>query len=97
MTHPLAPGVVLAVAFVSLFLTAVGLRSWRRAADARLLFVTSAFGLFALKNLITWWSLFAESRGRGPLVGHTMLELLGSVFDLAVVLLLAAPLLVRRR
>ncbi len=97
MTHPVAPGIILVVAVVSLFLTIMGLRAWRRAQDARLLFVTSAFGLFTLKNLITGWSIWQEVRGEPALIGHTDLELMGSVFDLAVVVLLAAPLLLRRR
>lgn len=90
MTHPLAPVLVLAVGVVSLFLAAMGLRAWRRASDARLLFVTSAFGLFGVKNLFVAWSLWAEA------VRHESLELVGAGFDLVVVLLLAAPF-VRRR
>lgn len=90
MTHPLAPVLVLAVGVVSLFLAAMGLRAWRRADDVRLLFVTSAFGLFGAKNLLVAWSLWAE------VIAHETLELVGAGFDLAVVLLLAAPF-VRRR
>lgn len=97
MTHPLAPPLILVVGALSLFLAVMGLRAWLRARDARLLFVTGAFGLFGLKNLVVSVSLWMEGAGSGSFIRHTTLELMGAAFDLVVVLLLAAPFLRRRR
>jgi hypothetical protein len=92
MAHPsehAAFYIILAVALVSLVLTALAVAAWRRARNTKLLYVATAFLLFAVKSLVTAWALEYHS------VAHEHLELIGSAFDLLIVSLLVAPFLVR--
>ncbi|MFA5943439.1 MAG: DUF5985 family protein [Candidatus Thermoplasmatota archaeon] len=80
---------IVAVHFISLILTVLAFAGWRRTGNRRLLFVGSAFLLFAIKSLLTAYSITTE------FLHHEDLEAIGSMFDLAVVSLLVAPFLIR--
>ena len=79
---------------VGLVAAVVAFAAWRatlRSGNRAILFVVAAFGLLALKGAAKAWSLSGgepESRN---------VELLFSLVDLAVVGLVAWPLLTRRR
>lgn len=89
MTHPaedVAVVVILIVAVIALFLTTMAYRSVRRSGNKRLLFVTGAFGLLAIRGFLVAYSMPSH------FIEHGMLELVSSIFDLAIVVLLALPL-----
>ena len=79
--------IIALVAAVSLLLTLLAGAAWRRSGDRRLGFVTVAFLAFFLKSVLTAYSV------KTNFIEHEWLELVGAGFDLAVVLLLAAPFL----
>lgn len=92
MAHPneaTAVALITAVAAVSLVLTVLAAASWRRSGNRKLAFVAAAFAVFFLKSAGTAYALATDA------VAHEDLELLGSVGDLAAVLLLVAPFLSR--
>ena len=78
---------IAAVAVVSLLLTALAASAWRRTGNRKLAFVTSAFAVFFLKSVVTAYAVRTDA------IHHEALELLGSLADLAIVLLLVAPFL----
>lgn len=84
-----AVAMIVAVLLICLTLTVLALAAWRRNRDRRLLFVAGAFLVFALKSLLTAYSL---SSG---FLHHEDLEGAGALFDLVIVLLLVAPFLFR--
>ena len=84
-----AVALIVAVHFISLALTIMALAAWRRSRDRRLLFVGAAFLAFALKSLLTAYSLWTG------FLHHEDLEGAGAGFDLVIVLLLVAPFLFR--
>lgn len=90
MVHPLPASLVLGVALVSLVLTVLALRAWRRRDNPKLLFVVAAFALFFVKGTLTAWSLFTGT------IAHETLEVLLSGFDLLILMLLVTPFLLRR-
>ena len=77
---------VLIVSVISLLLTIVGLLSYNKVRDSRILFVTLAFGAFFLKNFLIALSLAYN------LIAHGDLELIGSLFDLVTIILLFIPI-----
>ena len=81
--------VIAAVAALAATLTLVSLGAWRKNRNPKLLFLVAAFSLFFIKGLATAWAILYHR------VAHEHLELIGSVFDLAIVALLVAPLLRR--
>lgn len=88
MAHPnemFGVAIISAVALVSLVLTVLAALAWRRAGNAKLGFVTAAFAVFFLKSALTAYSIESE------FLGHEDLELVGSLADLVVVILLLAP------
>lgn len=92
MAHPnetTAVAIIIVVAVVSLILTILAAAAWRRTGNRKLAFVTGAFAVFFLKSILTAYSV---STG---FIQHEDLELIGSLGDLAVVLLLVAPFLAR--
>ncbi len=92
MVHPneaSAAAVIVVVAVVSLILTILAASAWRHTSNRKLGFVTGAFAVFFAKSLLTAYSV---STG---FIAHEDLEIIGSLGDLAVVLLLIAPFLAR--
>ena len=88
MAHPneiVGVAVIATVALVSLLLTLLAAAAWRRTGNRKLGFVTAAFVVFFAKSLLTAYSV------KTGLIAHEDLELIGSLGDLAVVLLLVAP------
>lgn len=90
-THDVAAAIIVAVAVVSLALCILAARAWRASGSGKLGFVTAAFGVFVGKSLVTAYAL------RTNAIGHEDLELLGSLLDLAIVMLLIAPFLGARK
>lgn len=88
-SHDTAIAIILVVAVVSLALCILAARAWRATANGKLAFVTAAFAAFVLKSLLTAYALHTDA------IAHEDLEVVGSVLDLAIVLLLIAPFLVR--
>jgi hypothetical protein len=88
VSHPLP---VLAVGLVMAFLSGMALRAWSRSRNRILLFVCAAFAVFALKEFVTAFALYAKRPG------HEDLELLGTILDLGIAALLVAPFVLRAR
>lgn len=89
--HDLSGGIVLVVGAVALLLALVGAAALKRSGNRSLLFVVAAFAVFAAKGLYGGWAIQTDS------VAHEDLEATLAIADLAVVLLLAAPLVTRFR
>lgn len=90
MAHPsetAATVVVLVVALIALALAVTAFRASARSGNVRLRFVGAAFSTLAFKGLLVAYSL------QTGFIGHEHLELVSSLFDLAVVGLLVYPLL----
>ena len=81
---------IMAVGAVTLALTFLAAAAWQRTRNDKLLYVTTAFALFALKSAVTAAAIGYD------LLGHHTVEVLGSAFDLVIVLLLVAPFVVRQ-
>jgi hypothetical protein len=84
-----AVALILAVGAITLALSMLAYSAWRRTRNDKLLWVMTAFGLFAVKEASTAVALVT---GR---VAHEHLELVGSGFDLVIVALLILPFLIR--
>lgn len=92
MAHPseVAATIVIAVVgVITLTLTVIAVRAQQRTGNPRLWFLVSAFGLFTIKSALVAWAVSMES------IAHEHLELVSSLFDLAIVVLLFMPLLRR--
>jgi hypothetical protein len=88
MAHPnetVGVAIIATVALVSLLLTALAGAAWRRTGNRKLAFVAAALLVFFAKSVLTAYSV------RTGFIGHEDLELIGSLGDLLVVLLLVAP------
>ena len=77
--------IIFVVALLSFILFVIGFLSYRKSKDIRLLSITSAFGIFFIKNLMTSFSLYFE------IIPHGDLELYESIFDLVALALLLLP------
>ncbi len=78
--------IILLVSLISLCLFIIGILSYRKKRDIRLLSITLAFGTFFIKNLIT---------GLGyqfNFIPHGDLELFDASFDLVAMFLLLIPI-----
>lgn len=95
MVHPNeASGLALiaVTAAVSLVLAVLAWGAWRRTGNAKLAPVMLAFWIFFVKSLLTGYSLHSD------FLHHEDLELVGTLLDLLIVLLLMAPFVpIRRR
>jgi hypothetical protein len=92
MTHEfgsLAPVVISIVGAVCVMLVIIGIGAWRRTGENRLLWLVAAFSLFAVKSFLNAWALTTGA------IQHEHLELVSSLFDLAIVACIVAPLLRR--
>ncbi|MCA1812625.1 MAG: hypothetical protein LC624_01585 [Halobacteriales archaeon] len=84
-------------AVVGLIALALAVLAWRarsRSGNAQLAFVAAAFAVFAAKSAFSAWDVATPSPHPVP---HDELELVLSVFDLAIIVLLCLPLLVKAR
>ena len=86
--HP-AAYIILAVAILGLILLSIALAAWRRSRHRRMLYLAAAFAVLALKGIITAAGLWFNS------IPHQQMEVIGSLFDLALVGFLLAPLIHR--
>lgn len=94
MVHPSeAAGlaVIAVTAAVSLVLAVLAAGAWRRTANGKLVPVMLAFWIFFVKSVLTAYSLHTD------FLHHEDLELVGTLLDLAIVLLLMAPFVPVRR
>ncbi|MEA3136220.1 MAG: hypothetical protein QOJ26_492 [Thermoplasmata archaeon] len=83
-------GTILLIALaglLSLVLTLLAAGAWHRTGNRKLAFVTAAFWMSFVKSTLTAYSLWSD------FIGHEHLELVGAMFDVAIVLLLVAPFL----
>lgn len=87
----LSAGVSLVVALLALGMAVVACVSMRRRSNRALGIVAAAFLVFAAKNV------FSAVNVETHLVEHDAIELVLSLFDLVLLLLLFLPLLARRR
>lgn len=88
---PASAGVSLLVAALAAFFALLALRAAGRRGNPSLRWVGGAFLLFGLKNGFSSYNVWTH------LVPHDAIELVLSVADLAIMLLLFAPLLLRRK
>ena len=79
------------VAVLALIFAIMAFRAAARRGNSGLRYVGIAFIIFALKNVFSAYMVVSH------VVPHDAIELVLSVLDLAIMLLLFAPLLVRRR
>lgn len=94
MAHPNeAAGLALiaVTALVSLVLALLAAGAWRRTGNRKLVPVMVAFWIFFVKSAVTGYSLKTD------FLHHEDLELVGTLLDLLIVLLLMAPFVPIRR
>ncbi|HVL87343.1 MAG TPA: hypothetical protein VM681_04945 [Candidatus Thermoplasmatota archaeon] len=87
--HEITSAVLAIVGLVGAGLALVAWKSYRATANRWLPYVFGAFAILGAKGFVGAWAIFT---GR---VAHEHLELLLGMADLAIALLLAAPLLAR--
>ncbi|HUR69205.1 MAG TPA: hypothetical protein VM370_08160 [Candidatus Thermoplasmatota archaeon] len=85
------------VALLALAMAIVAFRASRRRANPGLVLVGWAFVVFAVKNVFSAYNVVAHERADIPSVPHDEIELVLSLFDLIIMVLLFLPLLRRRR
>ncbi len=79
--------IILAVAILSLVLSTIGFLSYSTTRDKRIIFVTSAFGVFFIKNMVVVISLLYD------IFPHGDLEFVESLFDLVTLIFLVVPII----
>lgn len=79
------------VALLALVLAGLAVKSLRRRGNPALRFVAAAFGVFAVKNAFSAYNVITH------VVPHDAIELVLSVFDLMLLILLFMPLALRKR
>lgn len=88
---PYSVAVSALVALLAFVLAALALRAAARRGNRSLRMVALAFAVFGVKNVFSAFNVLTH------VVPHDAIELVLSVFDLALLLLLFAPLVLRRR
>ena len=81
----------LVVALLAALLAALALGALRKRGNRALGWVAAAFGVFAVKNV------FSAVNVSTHLVEHDVIELVLSLFDLAILALLFTPFVLRKR
>jgi uncharacterized membrane protein len=81
----------LVVALLALAFSFMAFRAYAKRGNSAMQWVGVAFLVFALRNLFSAFNIWTE------VVKHGTVELILSLFDLALMLILMAPLLFRRR
>jgi hypothetical protein len=89
--HWAAISLLAVTAAVSLLLTILAAAAWNRTGNRKLVPVMLAFWIFFAKSALTLYSLHTD------FLHHEDLELVGGLFDLAIVALLFAPFIPLRR
>jgi hypothetical protein len=84
-------GTSVVVALLALTMAVLAFRAQRKRANPGLRLVGIAFLVFAAKNVFSAYNVLTHA------VPHDAIELVLSLFDLALLLLLFAPFLLRRR
>lgn len=79
------------VMFLAIALAVMALRAARMRSAPTLRWVAAAFGVFALKNAFSAFNVWTHA------VPHDAIELVLSLLDLVLLVLLFAPLVLRRR
>lgn len=79
------------VALLAALFAALALGAWRKRRNPALGWVTAAFAIFAAKNV------FSAVNVSTHLVEHDLIELILSLFDLAILAMLFTPFVFRRR
>lgn len=74
-----------AVAVLAAIMAYLGWKSYRNTGNQRLVFIVLAFFLFIVKSLFTAYNVTSHA------VPHDSIELVGSMLDLIIVLLLFIP------
>lgn len=88
---PYSAGASILVALLALALAGLAVASVRKRGNLALRFVAAAFIVFAVKNAFSAYNVVYHQ------VPHDAIELMLSLFDLVLLVLLFMPLLVRRR
>jgi len=94
---PASAAVSILVAILALVLTGLAVASLRRRKNPGLGFVAAAFFVFAVKNVFSAYNVVAHEGAAWPSVPHDAIELVLSLFDLVLLVLLFVPLFFRRR
>lgn len=81
----------LLVMLLAIVLAVMALRAARMRSTPTLRWVAAAFGVFALKNAFSAFNVWTHA------VQHDAIELVLSILDLVLLVLLFAPLVLRRR
>ncbi|HET6405836.1 MAG TPA: hypothetical protein VFH78_14430 [Candidatus Thermoplasmatota archaeon] len=89
--NPYSVGVSAVVAALAFVLAVLAWRAAVRRGNPALRIVAVAFGVFGLKNVFSAYNVLTH------LVPHDAIELVLSLFDLVLLLLLFLPLVLRRR
>jgi hypothetical protein len=79
------------VALLAIGFSIAAFRSYYKRGNGAMRWVGVAFLVFALRNLFSGFNVITD------IVHHGVVELVLSLFDLALMLILIAPLLLRRR
>ncbi len=87
MGHPVGAAFALSFGIIATALAVMGFMAYQRSQNKRILFVASAFTLFAVKGGL----MFLDWRTNA--LGHDAMEIIATTMDLGVVLLLVAPVL----
>lgn len=90
MTHPgevVSSVIVLVVSAIAFVLAVLAYKAMQRTHSRSLRFVVAAFGLFVLKGLVVGIALLTDT------IRHEHLEVVSSLFDLGIVVLLIWPVL----
>lgn len=87
----LAAGAAFVVALLAAVMAYLGTKSYRNTGNTRLLFVVVAFLVFVVKSLFTAYNVSSHA------VRHDTIELVGSLFDVVIVVLLFIPFFLRSR
>lgn len=88
---PYSAGVSVVVGFLALGLAVLAMASLRKRGNPALRFVAAAFVVFAAKNAFSAYNVLTHA------VPHDAIELILSLFDLVLLVLLIAPVLLRKR
>jgi len=81
----------LVVAVLALAFSVMAFRAYSKRSNSAMQWVGVAFLVFALRNLFSAFNIWTEA------IHHGTVELVLSLFDLALMLILMTPLLLRRR
>lgn len=84
------------VALLALVMAIVAFRARIRRGNKALALVGWAFVIFCVKNVFSGYNVIAHDQVGWPSIPHDEIELILSLFDLVILLLLFAPFLLRR-